>query len=475
MSPMRIALVCGDGLPVSGLLTIFRNVRELGRSMGIVENSVAADLGYSWRPDKKRFFPAGNGAGMTAPWMEIAVNAAVTHLDPDRLAAEIDELRRLTVRFDDLDSEQCDDLTARTAQLRALYTEHFEKWLARHQPDWVFAVNTTLPDAVFVTRALHEAAAAFYRDRPGGLLVWDHDLFGSCAVWDAEAGQRHYPAAPNAATPLPAAAPHLRWVVVSETLAREARRYPTTARPRVVPNILPAIGDSLETRHRQAAAQLGLDPGRPVLLNPVRVFRVKGVDLAIRLHHAVIEHRRLAGAALPYLLVFGALDEDPGYATEVIELVERLGTGEHVRFLNGVPLGTSRDEHGRWYLDEADLLTLARVSRGGVVFTPSVPDVETVGLGPALAARAAVPCVVTGYDVFPDTYGPGFTCTRFATTGEGLDAAAAAFADDLTDFGRDAPALLERLRINGDVVDRRFPDQPWRSVLTELQERLRYR
>ncbi|MFE3193866.1 hypothetical protein ACFXHA_33030 [Nocardia sp. NPDC059240] len=470
---MRIGLVSGDGLPVSGLLTVFRNVLDLGRELGVVDGPVPADLGYSWRPDKKRFFPAGSPGAVVPPWLTVAANPAVAHLDPIWLAAEIDEIRRAVVRFDTLESSVRDTVLARSAALEKLYTEHFAGWFAQHRPDWVFALNTTLSDAVFVTSALYSAAAEYYRERPGGLVIWDHDLFGSCAVWDADAGQRHYPGAPNAATPVPPDAEHIRWIVVSEALAREAAGYGTELIPRVAPNILPAVPDSIEIRHREAAAQLGLDLDRPILLDPVRVFRVKGVDVALRFHHAVIARCVRRRHPIPYLLIFGSLDEDPDYATEVRMLAEDLGIGSHVRFLDGVPLGTTRDRTGRWHLDEIDLLRLARVTGGGVLFTPSVPDVETVGLGPALAACARIPCAATEYAAFAEFYGTTFTCARFATTGADLAAAADMFVDLLVRSAHADSSCTTALHANALLVEDRFSRRAWQDILLDLARRIR--
>jgi hypothetical protein len=56
---MRIALVCGDGLPVSGLLTVFRNVVGIAVEAGLLDTRITADLGYSWHPGKAAFFPRG--------------------------------------------------------------------------------------------------------------------------------------------------------------------------------------------------------------------------------------------------------------------------------------------------------------------------------------------------------------------------------------------------------------------------------
>ena len=46
---IRIGVICGDGLPVSGLLTTFRNALSLGRDLGVLEPGAAsaADCGCS--------------------------------------------------------------------------------------------------------------------------------------------------------------------------------------------------------------------------------------------------------------------------------------------------------------------------------------------------------------------------------------------------------------------------------------------
>jgi hypothetical protein len=53
---IRIGVICGDGLPASGLLTTFRNALSLGRDLGVLEPDAAVptDLGFSCRPS----FPA---------------------------------------------------------------------------------------------------------------------------------------------------------------------------------------------------------------------------------------------------------------------------------------------------------------------------------------------------------------------------------------------------------------------------------
>jgi hypothetical protein len=87
----RIAMFCGDGLPVSGLLTIFRNVIDLGRATNVVSGTISADLGFSWRPDKPAFYPSGPATGGYPEWLE--VSSALPAGDPDVLAAEWLNLR----------------------------------------------------------------------------------------------------------------------------------------------------------------------------------------------------------------------------------------------------------------------------------------------------------------------------------------------------------------------------------------------
>lgn len=166
------------------------------------------------------------------------------------------------------------------------YSEHYEKyfydWFTEHDVDWVVAINLTLSDAVPVTTALHRAAARRWAgDRPGGVLYWDHDLFGSCAIF--EDGKRFYPAAPNDFTPVPGTTESDRWAVVSPALLTEARKYPSELEPELLTNVLPLVpGGPLESRHQEFLAERDIEPDRPVVLVPVRVFAVKGVDISVR-------------------------------------------------------------------------------------------------------------------------------------------------------------------------------------------------
>ncbi|MFV0131639.1 hypothetical protein ACLGI4_28775 [Streptomyces sp. HMX112] len=458
-------------MPASGLLTIFRNVVGLGVNLQLLELPVSADLGYSWRPDKPAYFPYGPAEQETSAWWEPARPAPPVLGDPEQAAAEWNSIRESVAESAALRPAERVQLHERIDRLTDRYRAYFSEWMRRNQIDWTIAVNMTLSDAVPVTKALLAAARErHHENRSGGVLFWDHDLFGSCA--DYAEGARRYPDRPNEFTPLPeAAGPGVRWAVVSEALAEEAAGYPVPERPRVVPNILPRVPTGpLEPRHTQFLDGLGLDPRRPILLNPVRVYRVKGVELALEVLAAARSASTDRGLPAPYLLVFGSLVEDPSYADEVLSTARRLDLLPDVRFLDGVPLVSVQDGTGSWRLDEIDLLRTAAASGGGVVFTPNTEDVETVGLGPALAAVAGLPCASTSYTAFAPTYGSDFFVVpvdpRPAAIGRsGTELVAAMQANRAGD-----PQLTGLLRHNRQIVDRRFPTDPWAKLLTELAE-----
>jgi hypothetical protein len=169
---------------------------------------------------------------------------------------------------------------------------------------------------------------------------------------------------------------------------------------------------------------------------------------------------------VPYLLVFGSLDEDPEYTGEVLATVAAEGVGDDVRFLDGVPLTSGRDRDGRWRLDEADLLRVCADSRGGVFFTPNRPDVESVGLGPALAALADVPCASTAYDARNEVYGSDFVQVRVDP--RALATSAAEFADYLAATRRADRGVRLSLAGNRISMRSRFPDGPWRKLLEQM-------
>jgi hypothetical protein len=465
---MRWALISGDGLPVSGLLTIFRNVVGQARDQNLLTLPVTADLGYSWRPDKPGFFPFGPSGDPYPDWLDVSSVTPLTE-PKDHLAAEFAAIRRAVAHPGDLTATARDHLRQRIDALAAPYEEYFTEWFAAGDVDWVVAVNMTLSDAVPVTTALHRAAARRWRDRPGGVVYWDHDLFGTCAVH--EDGRRVYPATPNEFTLVPGTNPADRWAVVSSALEEETRSYPTRLRPHVVTNVLPSIPDGpLTSRHHDFLHAYGLAADRPVVLAPVRVFEVKGVEVSIEVLGGMRDACTQAGTPEPVLLVFGSLSEDPDYADTVRRAAKDNGVEASVVFLDGVPLSSHRDQTGAWRLDEIDLLRIARETHGAVLFTPNRPDVESVGLGPALAAVAGIPCAVTDYDAFDEHFGAAFSRVRVDRSAP--ERAGRQLVEWMTGLREHAASARNRLTANLADVGHRFPTGPWTEFLTELAGQL---
>lgn len=467
---MKLGLVCGDGLPVSGLLTVFRNVLEIGAEVTPIEIPVACDLGYSWRPDKAFRFLADSDDRLPG-WLSLRESDPRLHARRDEFAERLLGLRAAVASWDDQPESARAHWRAFCAAWVCYFEREFHEWLEAADVDWTICINMTLSDAVPVTSGLYAALARFYRDRPGGVIVWDHDLFGSYAVREGDT-RLVYPRTPNEMTPLPPAASNVWWLVVSHALAAEANRYPTTATARFVPNVLP----TLEPRPAspavlQFAETHRLDLDRPVLLNPVRVFPVKGVEIAIRFLAALKREATTRKVPCPYLLVFGDLDEDPNYGRQVRDVCRAVDVEADVRFLNGVPLDTMWSQ-GRPLLDERRLLELAHLTHGGVVFTPAVTDVESVGLAPALAARARVPCAITQYDAFRSVYGTEFGYTPIGR-GDDLSAAAGAFLDVLRGCRAKDPCATAVLDRNARIVDDRFPEAPWHAIWQEMARLVR--
>jgi glycosyltransferase involved in cell wall biosynthesis len=462
---MRLALVCGDGLPVSGLLTVFRNVVLLGAGMGQLDSRVPADLGYSWRPDKPAFFPRG-APGETYPdWLSVTDRVPVD--GGDAFAMRLVELRERYAGYAALSPAAREETERWTEELAEPYERHFTSWFDEHDPDWVCAVNMTLSDAVPVTLGLHRAAARRWgTGRPGGVLFWDHDLFGSYSVYERD--QRVYPVVPPDVMPLPADVPWHRWSVVSEGLAKEASTYPTLATADYVPNVLPEVGAGIGDAHHEFLLQHGLTTDRPLILVPVRIFRVKGVEISVRLFAALRQIMRDRGEPAPCLLVFGSLGEDPEYTQDVLAVVDETGVGEDIRFLDGVPLSSHRGADGRWRLDEIDLLRLCAASYGGVFFTPNRPDVESVGLGPALAAVAGLPAASVTYTAAREMYGGEFE--QLEVDVNRLDVAAAQFAGLLAANRAGDNRVRRMLEVNRQAVRLRFPEQPWRDLLHDMAD-----
>ncbi|MFI5754625.1 hypothetical protein [Streptomyces sp. NPDC051569] len=466
---MKLALVSGDGLPVSGLLTIFRNVIEAELGSEELELPVVADLGYSWRPDKEHFFPQGRPDSGYPAWMSVS-DAVPVDLERAELMRQLTRVRAGVARADALDEAERAELRDAIEALAGPYEEYFTRWLDDHDVDWVCAVNMTLSDAVPVTLGLHRAAAKRWADgRPGGVLFWDHDLFGSCAIF--EDGVRLYPEEPNEFTPVPGSHPCHRWAVVSPALAKEVSGYPTSLTASILPNVLPVVESGrLQDRHTEFLAQRDLDRDRPLLLVPVRMFRVKGVEISVSLLAEAKKICESRGTPAPYLVVFGSLDEDPPYAREVLALAGEIGVLKDIAFLDGVPLASHLDAAGQWRLDEVDLLRLCRSGPGAVLFTPNTADVESVGLGPALAAIAGVPCAVTDFTCFEDFYGSDSGCVvvKGYQGNEGIPEAARALVDLMDRNAAADPPVREGLDRDREYVLRSFDPEPWRAQFRSM-------
>jgi hypothetical protein len=461
---VRLALISGDGLPVSGLLTVFRNVVELGTRIDLLEHPITADLGYSWRPDKAAFYPRGPVDQHYPKNWSVSTQ---TPADSASLGDDLLAIRKAVAVADATDKEALAELDDRINVIADSYEAYFTDWFEDADVDWVCATNMTLSDAVPVTLGLHRASARRWGNgRPGGVLFWDHDLYGSYAV--RERGERVYPEIPHAVLPLPGSHPCHLWAVVSTDLAREAAGYRTGLPALVVPNVLPAIADGeLTDPAREFLGRIGVAPDQPVILAPVRVFRVKGVEISVALLRAVRDVCAARGEPPPCLLVFGSMDEDPEYAAEVQDAVERNGVAEAVRFLGGVPLASHWDATGAWVPDEIDLLRISAASNGGVFFTPNCPDVESVGLGPALAALAGVPCAVSSFAALHAIYGRQHRCALMREASD-LTAAAEDFVDLMTGRRDGDPRVLSALARNRTQVLDLFPERPWRDLLTQM-------
>jgi hypothetical protein len=464
---MRVAVVSGDGLAVSGLLTTLRNAVFLGRTVGHIAHPIPIEFGFAWRPDKTGDTLRDRSGAPTPDWLVHA--PAVEFPDTAAAVADLNLCRDSARDWPLLDPSRRAAFREADARLYAVLALHFDRWLGEAAPDWVICLNMTLTDSVSATRALMDALSRHFRDRPGGAVFWDHDLFGTYAV--REGNTAVYPTRPNEATPLPTRRSCRRWVVVSPALHREALGYGVDVVPEYIPNPLPRIasGDDaavVETLHR-FQCDWQLEGERPFVLMPVRIFHVKGVELAVRWFGRLQKEVAALGRRPPYLLVFGSLDEEPPYARYVQELAQRLALVGDVIWLDGVPLSPIvRDS--RYVPSEVELLMMARATRGGLAFTPAVKDVESVGLGPALAAVARIPCAVTEYNAFEELYGSGYHCTPIDAGDE--RPSAVAFAAVLDAFADDDPVLAAQLEENAATVREVFSDGPWLALWRKLHE-----
>jgi glycosyltransferase involved in cell wall biosynthesis len=248
------------------------------------------------------------------------------------------------------------------------------------------------------------------------------------------------------------------WVVSTEGLQAEAASYGTGLAPLHAPAVLPALGSLDRAMADRFLSQHQIDSNAPILHNPVRLTEVKGAHLALDAFSVICAE--WTDKPAPVLLLWGPLLEDEDYSTGLVQQARSQGTFRHVRFLDGVPLATTADETSV-RLDESDLLLLAKQSNGGVMFTPPVPDVETIGLGPALAGLAGLPCVVTPYNALQEVYGAHFAVVQATSCAKShVEDAARRFVAYLGDDRYPA----EHAERNQAIVDQVFDTKPWLDI-----------
>ncbi|CNH21926.1 Glycosyl transferases group 1 [Yersinia aldovae] len=466
MKKMKWAIVSGDGLPTSGLLTIFRNVAEMAIKNGTIINDIPTDLGYSWRPDKKHFFPNGSPTSHYPSWMNVNSIKSAWQNDTDH-ENKLMDIKHKVAKYDSLSNSEIEDVKEDIIAVADFYESYFLNWFEENAIDWVFALNITISDAVPVSLALHRAAKKFWGNKSyGGIIFWDHDLFGSYGIYERK--ERLYPKVPNTLTPIPQENRYTKWIVASDILANETKNYPTKLIANMIPNILPSIDmlDFNET-HSSFLTQHGIPAGSSIILVPVRVFRVKGIEIAINVFHTLLNIYKKKELNTPKLLIFGNMHEDPEYAHELKEQVKDFNLENDVIFLDEVPLKTYRNESNQWCLDEIDLLVICYALSGAILFTPSVENVESVGLGPALAAIAGLPCAVTQYSAFTEFYGDEYH--HIKVTPERPTEAAQELFEWMRLHALGDAEIKMLLANNKLFVQSKFPKEPWQNFISKLQ------
>lgn len=136
----KLGLVSGDGLPISGLLTVFRNVVEVGLKNGLLHPAVPSELGYSWRPDKEHFFPCGRADSNYPKWM-IVSDAVPMSMKREDLIRELDEIRFAVANEDCLSTAERKELKQRIERIALPYEDYFFDWFNHHNIDWVCALT----------------------------------------------------------------------------------------------------------------------------------------------------------------------------------------------------------------------------------------------------------------------------------------------------------------------------------------------
>lgn len=466
MKKMKWALISGDGLPTSGLLTIFRNVVEIAMRKNIIFDQIPTDLGFSWRPDKVNFFPYGSQDSHYPTWMKVnSIHQYSTY--SENFNAQFINIRSKVAKYDTLSKIEINVIKKEIDSISECYQNYFTHWLEDNAIDWLFCLNMTLSDAVPVNLAIHNAARKYWDGKGyGGVIFWDHDLFSSYAIY--EQAERLYPEIPNILTPIPQDNIYTKWIVASEALANESKNYPTKLTADVIPNILPDVDVSnFSNIHINFLKQHNISTNSSIIIVPVRIFRVKGIEISISVFNSLLIIYKEHNLALPKLLIFGNVNEDPEYAYYLKEQVDLLGLNEDIIFLDEVPLQTYKNKNNKWYLDEIDLLIICHTLSGAVLFTPNVENVESVGLGPALAAIAGVPCAVTEYSAFTEFYGSEYHHIKVVPDCP-IEAAQQLFEWIRMHASGEAEIKI-RLASNKRLVQSKFPQEPWEEFTHRLQ------
>ncbi|OVZ93247.1 hypothetical protein CBW54_02680 [Yersinia kristensenii] len=469
MKKMKWAIISGDGLPTSGLLTIFRNVAKIAIESNIIINEIPTDLGFSWRPDKIKFFPHGSQGSYYPTWMKVSSIHQYSMCEED-FGNEFTQLRSNIAKYEYLTVSEITDIKKKIHAISEHYKSYFINWLEDNEIDWLFCLNMTLSDAVPVNLAIHHAAKEYWAKKNyGGVIFWEHDLFGSYSIY--EHTERLYPQTPNALTPIPQNNNYTKWIVASEALANECRYYPTELAVDVIPNILPSIDKfGFNEIHSEFLNQHNIAVGSPVIIVPVRVFRVKGIEISIDVFSSLLNIYKNKGLCTPKLFIFGNMNEDSEYALCLKMQVNALHLDDDIIFLDEVPLQTYKSKDNRWYLDEIDLLIICHALSGAVLFTPNVENAESVGLGPALAAIAGIPCAVTEYTAFTEFYGCEYHHIKVNPN------APENAAQQLFEWMRKQAAgevdIKMQLASNKLLVQSKFPEKPWHEFIHKLRGEL---
>ncbi|KAH7383623.1 hypothetical protein BKA64DRAFT_646803 [Cadophora sp. MPI-SDFR-AT-0126] len=187
-----------------------------------------------------------------------------------------------------------------------------------------------------------------------------------------------------------------------------------------------------------------------------------------------LQSRNLQGEPISHLLIFGDPEEDTDYAAKLELLARDMELTDDIRFLGGVPLCSGLKET-KAMLNEKDLLRLAAATHGGVVYTPDTADVESVGLGPALASIAGIPCLVSKFNALDQVYGNGLNVIRLDPSRQnGFEIAAESFVEWMVASSKESMpesqqrAWSEVMQQNKSLMEKKFSVRAWKDLLLRL-------